>query len=170
MGITNIEVPANSSSNTFSTYTDGSGSVGRTDYSNANMWNEVSGPVAICNAANNTARNDAARANVASRAAVRDANANTDDSAGRGNNIDTVAAAVSAAMSASQARAAASSAARAADRDAAARAAAARELLLVRMLLVRMLLVRLLLVRLPAAGTGTGTVLVLVSTPSGLPS
>jgi type IV secretory pathway TrbL component len=105
MGITNIEVPANSS-NTFSTAnTDGSGSVGRTDYSNANMWNEVSGPVAICNVANNTARiNDAARANVASRAAVRDANANTDDSAGRGNNnIDTVAAAVSAAMSASQA-------------------------------------------------------------------
>jgi GTP cyclohydrolase III len=38
MGITNIEVPANSSSNTFSTAnTDGSGSVGRTDYSNANV-------------------------------------------------------------------------------------------------------------------------------------
>jgi hypothetical protein len=29
------------------------------------MWNEVSGPVAICNVANNTARINDARANVA---------------------------------------------------------------------------------------------------------
>jgi hypothetical protein len=62
------------SSNTFSTAnTDGSGSVGRTDYSNANMWNEVSGPVATVMLLIIARINDAARANVASRAAVRDA-------------------------------------------------------------------------------------------------